>query len=238
MRSRPIVSDSAHDAESSTMIDGSELGARVRHATVTLVGMPVERLWWPRLRWRMRGAWQWPAFAAFTVIDGVLLSELPFYDNGTGSVVGGMLLAGFANIIAIAVLAPFVGRRLRRRRPDLPRLVAGDYAGTALLAALAVALLIGGLLHRPAVAAEREELAAVAVVTHEYVMSQEPEYERGLGSIDVLRVEEDLYRSCVPGADPDRWLCMFVTTRQMPPGVTVDTDRAPNSAYRRHGGFR
>lgn len=186
----------------------------------------------------MRGAWQWPAFAAFTVIDGVLLSELPFYDNGTGSLVGGMLLAGFANIIAIAVLAPLAGRRLRRRRPDLPRLVASDYAGTGLLAALAVALFIGGLLHRPAVAAERAKVAAVAVVTHDYVIAQAPEYERGVGSIDALRVEEDLYRSCVPGPDPDRWLCLFVTTEQSPPGVTLDRDRAPNSAYRRHGGFR
>jgi len=186
----------------------------------------------------MRGAWQWPAFVAFTVVDGVLLSELPFYDRGTGSVVGGMLLAGFVNIIAIAVLAPLAGRRLRRRRPDLPRLVASDYAGTALLAAFSVALLIGGLLHRPALAAEREELAAVAVATRQYVVAQAPEYERGVGSIDVLRVEDDLYRSCVPGADPGRSLCLFVNTTQMPPGVTLDGDRAPNSAYRRHGGFR
>ncbi len=186
----------------------------------------------------MRGAWQWPAFAAFTVVDGILLSELPFYDDGPGSVVGGMLLAGFANIIVVAVLAPLVGRRLRRRRPDLPRLVASDYAGTGLLALIAVVLFLGGLLHRPAVAAERANLAAVALATHEYVFAQAPEYKRGVGSIDALRVEEDLYRSCVPGPDPARWLCLFVTTDQSPPGVTLDGDRAPNSAYRRHGGFR
>jgi hypothetical protein len=202
------------------------------------MGMAVERLWWPRLRWRMRGAWQWPAFAAFTALDGLLLSELPFYDRGTGSFVGGMLLAGFVNLLAVAVLAPLAGSRLRRRRPDLPRLVASDYAGTALLAAIALLLLVGGLLHRPAIAAERADVAAAAAVTQDYVASQERSYRPGLRAMDILRVEEDLYRSCVPGPDPDRWLCVFVNTAQSPAGVTADPDRAPNSAYRMHGGFR
>jgi hypothetical protein len=199
------------------------------------MGMPVERLWWPRLRWRMRGAWQWPAFAGFTLLDGVLLSRLPFYDRGTGSFVGGLLVAGFANLIAVAVLAPFAGWRLRRRRPDLPRLVASDYAGTGLLAAIAVCLLAGGLLHRPAVAAERRDVAAAVAATHQYLAAE----GRGrVSSMDVLRVEDDLYRSCVPGADPDRWLCVFVDTSQRPAGVTADRDATPNAQYRFHGGFR
>ena len=202
------------------------------------MGMPVERLWWPRLRWRMRGAWQWPAFAAFTLLDGVLLSELPFYDRGTGSFVGGMLLGAFANLLIIAVLAPPAGRRLRRRRPDLPRVVAADYAGAWLMALLSAGLLVGGLLHRPAIAAERADVAAAVQATHDYVSGQAREYAGALGRMDVLRVEEDLYRSCVPGRDPDRWLCLFVTTAQRPAGVKRDGDSTPNSEYRVHGGFR
>lgn len=198
----------------------------------------VERLWWPRLRWRMRGAWQWPAFAALTVLDAVLLTELPLYGSGPGSIVAGVLLAGFMNLLVVAVVAPLAGLRLRRARPDLPRLVANDYAGTAALAAATLALLVGGLLHRPAVAAERADLAAVVAAAHEYVASQAPEYRSGLSSIDAMRIEEDLYRACVPGADPDRWLCMFIGTDQQPAGVKVDPDRAPNGTYRMHGGFR
>ncbi len=202
------------------------------------MGMPVERLWLPRLRWRMRGAWMWPAFAAFTLLDGVLLSELPFYDRGTGSFVGGLLVAGFANLIAIAVLAPLAGWRLRRRRPDLPRMVASDYAGTALMALITAGLLVGGLLHRPAVAAEREDVAAAALATREYVSSQARDFEPHLAGMDVLRVEEDLYRACVPGAKPDRWLCLFVNTTQHPAGVSRDGDATPNGRYRALGGFR
>ena len=136
------------------------------------------------------------------------------------------------------MIAPLVGLRVRRRRPDLPRLIASDYAGTAVLALICAGFLAGGIVHRPAVNAERAELAAVAASTHDYVIAQEPTYRRGLAAVDAMRIEEDLYRSCVPGPDPQRWLCLFVTTDQSPPGVTADPDRAPNAAYRRHGGFR
>ena len=64
----------------------------------------VERLWWTRLRWRMRGAWQWPTFLVLTVVDGVVLSELPFYGAGPGGVLPGALLAGFANLFCICLL--------------------------------------------------------------------------------------------------------------------------------------
>ena len=107
-----------------------------------------------------------------------------------------------------------------------------------MLAVICAGFAVGGLIHRPAVAAERADVAAVAASTHDYVVAQEPGYRDGLAAMDAMRVEEDLYRSCVPGPDPQRWLCLFVTTDQRPPGVTEDPDRAPNAAYRRHGGFR
>jgi hypothetical protein len=199
----------------------------------------VERLWWPRLRWRMRGAWQWPAFALLTPLDAVLLMVLPFYGRGPGSLVGGLLLAGFANLLAVAVVGPLAGARLRRRRPDLPRLVASDYAGAAALLALTCGLLLGGLLHRPAVAAEEDDVAAAVGAAHEYAAAHGgAEYRPGLAAIDAMRVEEDLYRACVPGPEANRSLCVFVTTDRRPPRVTPDADRAPNTVYRLHGGFR
>ena len=47
-----------------------------------------------------------------------------------------------------------------------------------------------------------------------------------------MRVEDDLYRTCVPGPDPKRWLCLYVNTEQRPAGVTLDHDRAPNTIPR------
>jgi hypothetical protein len=187
----------------------------------------------------MRGAWQWPAFALLTPLDAVLLTELPFYARGPGSLAGGLLLAAFANLLAVAVVAPLAGLRLRRARPDLPRLVATDYAGAAALCAVTLGFLLGGLLHRPAVAAEEADVAAVVALTHQYAATRGgPEYRAGIDGIDAMRIEDDLYRACVAGPDPDRSLCVFVATDHRPPRVTPDSEETPNAAYRLPGGFR
>src|SRR3954452_10632398 len=60
----------------------------------------VGRFWTRRLRWRLLGAWRWPAFAVFTVLDAVLLHEL-----GTGVRFNwpvSLILASFANVALLA----------------------------------------------------------------------------------------------------------------------------------------
>ena len=196
-----------------------------------------ESLWVTRMRWRMRGAWLWPAFVALTVLEGIALEVLPISGDGPGGVVPGVLLAGFANLLAVATIAPLAGRRLRRQRPDLPRIIADNYAGTALLCAIAAGILALGLVHRPQVLAEQADRGAVARAVHDYVVAQAAGYRRGIASTEAVRLDDELYRACVPGPDPKRWLCLFVNTRQRPAGVSLDHDRAPNTAYRGPGGF-
>jgi hypothetical protein len=189
----------------------------------------LHRLWPSRLRWRLRGAWLWPSFVALTLADGILLTRLPFYGDGPGGVVPGVLLAGFANLFCVAVLAPLVGRRLRRRRPDLPKLIADDYAGTALVCLLAAGLVTAGLLYRPAVREQQADRRAVLAAVHQYVASQAPEYRAGLALVDARRLASDIYRACVPGADPRRPLCLMVDSDQRPAGVSLDSSRTPNT---------
>jgi hypothetical protein len=196
----------------------------------------VERLWTRRLRWRLRGAWQWPAFLVLTLVDGVLLAKMPPYEGGPPGVFPGVLLAAFANLLAVAVVAPAVGRIVRRRRPDLPRFVATDYAGAWLLAAITALIVAGGLAHRSAAAAETEREHLVARAMHDYVVSQAREYAGGLEHIDAIRLEPDRYRACIPGADDRHALCLYVTTDQHPPGITRDTNEEPNSTFHRPPG--
>jgi hypothetical protein len=183
-----------------------------------------------RWRWRLRGAWQWPAFALLTVVDTALLVALPFYEPGPGGVVPALLLAGFANLFVVAVAAPLVGRLVRARRPDLPRLIARDYAGAVLLVALGVAFAAGGLLHRPAAAAADAKVEAVRRSLHAYVLNTAPELRAHLGTTDIRRLEPDLYRACVAKRRPGRWLCLFVSTDQNPPGIRRDTEELSNAA--------
>jgi hypothetical protein len=197
----------------------------------------VERVWHRRLRWRLRGAWQWPAFTLLTLLDGILLVVLPPYFGAPDNLFPGVLLAGFVNLLAIVVLAPPLGLWLRRRRPDLPRLVASNYAGASLLVAVTVALLAAGVLHRSDVRAQEAREQAVAGAMHDFVLEQAPEHREALGTIDAIRLEQDYYRACVPRDEPGRWFCLFVSTDQHPPGVTRDTEEVPNRDYRPYGGF-
>jgi hypothetical protein len=189
------------------------------------------------MRWRMRGAWLWPAFFALTLVDGIIIWKLPPYDGAPPGLVGALLLAGFANLLLVALLAPLVGRRLRRVRQDLPRMIAVDYAGTALVAMLAIFVLAAGLAHRPAIAAEQAARDAVLASTRDYVREQEPRYLPGLAAVDLLRLSDVSYRACVPGRDPERWLCLIVDTDQSPPGLVRDDSMEPNDSLRTVGGF-
>ncbi len=189
-------------------------------------------MWATRLRWRLKGASQWPAFVLFTTLEGILLNELPLAGDGPGGLIPGVLLAGFGNLFLLAVVAPVAGRLLRRRAPDLPRAIATDFAGTALVFAGALVVVAAGLVHRPAVQEERADRAAQIAAVAEYVSSQAPEHGEFLTAADTIRLSEDLFRTCVPGPDPRRPLCLFVSTDQHPAGVTRDRDLTPNSSYR------
>jgi hypothetical protein len=193
-----------------------------------------EALWARRLRWRMRGATLWPAFGVAVVADGVLLDVLPISgDHGPG-LFPAVILAGFANLIVVAVVAPLAGRWLRGRRPGTPRVVAADQAGTALLAAVAVAVLGLGLAHRPAVRAAHDDLTSQAAWARSYVLGHAPrEYAVNVDRMDTVKQGANLYRTCVDGFDPRRAFCVFVRTDASPPSVTRDPDQRPNAAVER-----
>jgi hypothetical protein len=186
----------------------------------------VESVFWPRLRWRMRGAWQWPVFGVLTVADAVLVMRLPFHGDGPDAA-GAFLLAGFFNLLMVAVGAPLLGLLLRRRRPDLPRMIARDYAGTALLVLVTLGLVAAGLVHRPVRHEQQVDRASALVAVHQYIRSSAPRYR---GAVDLVQEEPDLYRACVTDpARPSRLpLCLYVSTSQVPAGVTRDPSREPN----------
>ena len=64
-----------------------------------------ERFWPARIRWRLRGAWMWPTFIAITLLDGVVLHELPPVQEGY-ALIAGILVATFANLVLIGAVAP------------------------------------------------------------------------------------------------------------------------------------
>jgi hypothetical protein len=73
---------------------------------------------------------------------------------------------------------------------------------------------------------------------HAFVLSQRPDLSSRLVATDVMRLEDRLYRACVPQRTPQRWMCLFVSTAQSPPGVSRDHDEHSNASYRSLGGFQ
>jgi hypothetical protein len=184
----------------------------------------------------MRGATLWPAFAVAVVADGVLLDELPITGDDGPGLFAAVILAGFANLIVVAVVAPFAGRWLRRRRPATPRVVAADQAGTALLGVVAVAILALGLAHRPAVRAAHDDLTAQAAWARRFVIGHAPrEYQAGADHMNTWKQGPRLYRTCAPGPDPSRAFCMIVDTTTSPPTVSADRDQRPNATVAPRG---
>jgi hypothetical protein len=192
-----------------------------------------------RLRWRLRGARLWPTFAVATVADAILLHHLPVAGNGGTDWVPALLLAGCLNVVAIAALGGLGGWLLRRRRRDLPKVVADDWAGTTLILFVSAMFLVFGLVHRPALRDHTEDVAAQAVAAQHWFASQAPAaYRRHAAAADTLQIAPELYRTCVPGDDPDRWLCIYLDTSDRPVTAKRDTSGASNARFDPSGGFR
>jgi hypothetical protein len=192
----------------------------------------MERVWLRRLQWRWRGAWQWPAFIALTLGDAVLLHLLPIGGGGHTGLYGALLLAMFFNLVAVAAVGPLIGLALRRRSPSLPKVIASDRGGTIALAATTLILAGFGIAHRDDIRAQREGFVAQSYAARVYVAHEAAaEYRRNIARADSVQLGEQLYRTCVPGDEPHRPLCLIIDLSSSPPGVKRDTSSAANTTF-------
>lgn len=184
-----------------------------------------------RMRWRLRGAWLGPAFVALTVLDTVLIRVLPLAGEGKTAWPAAFLLAGSINLIVVAALGQLGGWFLRRRRPDLPKVVADNYAGTALLGVVTLTFLGFGLAHRPDADYEQDAVREASAAGRDYLAANAPApYSAGVGQADLYRIDRDIYRVCAPAADGRTSWCVIVSTDADPPGIRRDPNREPNAS--------
>jgi hypothetical protein len=183
-----------------------------------------------RLRWRLKGALQWPLFVVLTILDAVLLMVLPISGTGPG-LASALLLAMFFNLVAVAALGRALAWWVHRRRRGIPRIVAEDRAGVVLLSLVTAALLAGGIIHAPAADDAEHAVRAEREAVRAYVLAHgRPAHRAHLAAMDTEQHADDFFRTCVPGDAAARVppLCLLVDTTQDPPLVHVDHDRSPN----------
>jgi hypothetical protein len=191
----------------------------------------MEGAWLARARWRRRGAWLWPTFLSLTVADAVIGHLLPPAGE-TQTVLGAALIGLFLNLIAVVLLSVPLGALLRRVRPDLPKIVARDYGGTAAIAAAAAALLIAGLAHRASILAHHRAMEDAISRAQAFIGDHAPaEFRRNVQFVSTVVIEPgSMYRTCVPSAsDPRRTYCVIVKTH-LPLAQSVSFDGYESNA--------
>lgn len=193
----------------------------------------MERVWAARLRWRLRGAWLAPLLVVLTVGEALLLHLRPLAGDGRTDLFAALLLASFANLVAVAALAPFAGMALRRVRPDLPVVVARDYAGAALVVLVAVGLLVAGLLHHGTVERNARMLADAHARAQAWIGTHAPaRFRRHLALADTVAiVPGSVYRTCAPDPHAARAWCVVVRTRIPFPGGVRFAGGEPNAVF-------
>ena len=206
-----------------------------------------QRFWPARLRWRLRGATMWPTFAVVTLLNGFILHELPPIGTGVDPIPA-LLLATFGNIVIVGVIAPWLSRRLMKRRealggapatipdpapPRAQRELLTDRIGTGLLVASVAGVLAAGLAAEPTVVTETEATQENAEAVRNYVIhSGDAELVRNIETANSIRLNKGYFRTCIARDDRRRYVCLFVDTNRTPTRLVLDQSQEPNSVYR------
>lgn len=164
-----------------------------------------------RLRWRLKGAWQWPAFVALTVLDAVVGHAFP--PQGEHESVASAALVGLVlNLIGVILLARPLGMLLRRRWPELPWVVARNYGGTCVVVAVSAVLLVTGLAHHASVQANQRAMQEAITRAQAFIGDRAPpEFRRNVAVVSTLEIEAgSVYRECVPSDRGGRTYCVIV----------------------------
>jgi hypothetical protein len=206
--------------------------------------VPVEeRFWTHRLRWRLRGAsWLWPAFGVAVIVDAAILHFLPPVGSEqqinapTGlNLIGDVIVAGFTNLFLVAVIAPWLAKRMSERpvpEGELPPPYELHYGRIAaiLMAVGAAGLVIVGLGNRPLIVSETKATQTNAQLVRQYVMNHgSAEMKRNLETANTARVASNFFRTCIANDHRTRYWCFFVDTKADPAKLTRDNDSRPNS---------
>jgi hypothetical protein len=169
-----------------------------------------------RMRWRRTGAWLWPSFVALVVVDAVVGRLLPPAGT-TETLIAAGLLGLVLNVIVVVLLSRPLGMLLRRFRPDMPGVVARDYAGTIVIVGVTIVLASVGIAHRPAIAARQRDSGDAIARAQAWIGDRAPdEFRRNLQFVSLLAIQPgSIYRACVASVDGKRSYCVIVN-RNLP----------------------
>jgi hypothetical protein len=183
----------------------------------------------------------WPAYAVLTLLDALILHELPPV-NADVDIVLGLIVASFGNLFLMSAVAPWLGRRLAAREraaggngvPLSVRVeVLKDRTAAVLLALATLGLVVAGLAARPLIVSETEDTQRNAELVREHVFAEAPhEIQRNIDTANTVKLEDGYFRTCVNYDERDRAYCLFVDVDAEPPIVRPDPSTLPNQEFK------
>lgn len=175
----------------------------------------MDAVWFGRLRWRRRGAWLWPTFVAAIIADAAIAHAFPPAGDSE-SFTGAAVVALVLNLIAVSLLSRPIGLVLKRKRKDLPAVVARDYAGTGVVLVLSAVLLTAGLVHHSTVTADQSAQRDAVARAQAWIGDRAPDrFRRDVEYVSTFAIQPGrIYRECVPSATGAQTYCVVVDESQ------------------------
>lgn len=143
----------------------------------------------------------WPMFVAVTFADAAIGHALPPAGESQ-SFVGALLVGCVLNLIAVVLLTRPLSMAIRHYRPDLPTIVARDYAGRAVVLVIAAGIVAAGLAHRTTIEQHQRAMRDATARAEAWIGDRAPaEFRRNIKYVSVYAIEPGhVFRICVPSA--------------------------------------
>jgi len=152
----------------------------------------------------------WPVFVAATCADAFLEHVRPPAGDAQSFASAG-LVGLVLNLLAVLLLSRPVGRVMRLVRPELPCVVARDYAGTSAVLAVSVGLLMAGLMHHGTVVANQNSMREATVRAQAWIgaharaeFRRNVEFAALLHDVGKVAIPKEVIRKPGPLA-PEEW---------------------------------
>jgi hypothetical protein len=171
-------------------------------------------------------------FAVLSLVDGLVGHSLPV-SGRQQSVAGGVLVGLALNLLVVVLLSRPLGAALRRRRRDLPAVVARNYAGTVCLALITAGFVVAGLANRSDIRADDAAYRDAVVRAVAYIGDRAPvQFRRNAAHADTFTIQPgSIYRTCVPNSSHTRTYCVIVRRSLPLARSVVFGGYEPNSVF-------
>jgi hypothetical protein len=131
------------------------------------------------------------------------------------SIAGGILAGLILNLLAVLFLSRAFGLLLRRRRRDLPSIVARNYGGTIAVVMVSVGLAAIGMVRHGGIVERQHALVDAVVRAEAFIGDRAPAtFRANANHTDTFTIEAgSIYRTCAPSTDGRRSYCVIVKPR-------------------------